>query len=323
LISAPALAGLAAGAAVTHALLYRLVLPLLASKKLPLPTVLLWCAPFALNLAATAGLVAVTAGMADLVRARELADLSRRMLIAFLACIVLSTLVLATFLPAARINPQQVLVAAGALHTLNVQLAITVARGSRSLANRTTVILVGASSVFPLLSLVLRHFPAAYGFSAENSATLHGLGELAYLLVPLAAAFVVVPWDNDTAARNARRAGAVGVMVMGLAFAAAARMPTVLYGHILYSTLRLEWALERASLGYAVPVSLAAGAAMAALVSRDRGHRQGGIGLWLWLAGGYNPLTPARILMSALAALLICRAVLGLGDERAEEAKES
>src|SRR5690606_38143441 len=129
------------------------------------------------------------------------------------------------------------------------------------------------------------------------------------------------PWDDHAAARNARRAGVAAVMVMGLAFAAAARMPAALYGHILYSTLRLEWALERASLGYAVPVSRAAGAAMAALVSRDRRHRQGGLGLWLWLAGGYNPLTPARILMSALAALLICRAVLSIGGERPEESK--
>jgi hypothetical protein len=136
--------------------------------------------------------------------------------------------------------------------------------------------------------------------------------------LPLAAAFVVVPWDDQPPARNARRAGAVAVALMAFAFAAAARMPSVLYGHILYSTLRLEWALERASLGYAVPVSLAIGAATAALASRDRAHRQGGIGLWLWLAGGYNPLTPARILMTALAALLLCRAALTLGAVRDE-----
>src|SRR5690606_14826943 len=97
----PALAGLTAGAATTHTLVYRVLLPLLASKKLPLPTLLLWCAPFALNLVAVAGLISVTAGLTELVRARGLTDLSRRMLIAFLGCIVLSTLLLATFLPAA------------------------------------------------------------------------------------------------------------------------------------------------------------------------------------------------------------------------------
>jgi hypothetical protein len=313
LAGVPALALLAAGAAVVHVLVYRLVLPLMVSHKLPLPTLLLWCAPFSLNLAAIAGLVALTGGVSDFVRARSLADASRRLLVGFLVCIVLSTLALATFLPEGRVNPQQILVAAGALHTMNAQLSIAVMRAARSLACRTTVALVAASSVFPLLSLLLRHFPGAERYSADGGAGLHGLGELAYLLVPLAAAFVVVPWENDASARSARRAGAVAVAVMALAFAAAARMPQVLYGHILYSTLRLEWALARASLGYAVPVSLAVGAAMAAVVSRDARYRQGGAGLWLWLAGGYNPLTPARILMTALAAMLLCRAALSVG----------
>jgi hypothetical protein len=317
LASVPALALLATAAAVVHALVYRLVLPLMVTQKLDLPVVLLGFAPFSLNLVASAGLIALSAGAIDLVRARSIADTPRRLVIAFLTCIVLSTLLLATFLPEGRVNPQQVLVAAGALHTLNVQLAIMVMRAVPSLACRTTVALVAASSFFPLISLLLRHLPSAQGMPSEASASLHGLGELAFLLAPLAAAFVVLPWEDTPSARNARRAGALAVVIMGLAFAAAARLPTELYGHILYSTLRLEWALERASLGYAVPVSLAVGAASAAIVSQDPRHRQGGAGLWLWLAGGYNPLTPGRILMTALAALLLCRAALSLGQGRA------
>jgi len=312
----PALALLATGAAVVNALVYRLVLPLLVSQKVTLPAVLLWCAPFSLNLTAAAGLVALGVSVVDLTRARWLADMSRRLLIAFLTCIVLSTLVFATFLPAGRVNPQQVLVAAGALHTLNIQLAITIFRALSSLACRTTLGLLAASSVFPLASLLLSNLPSTQGMPLDGSASLHGLGELAFLLVPLAAAFVVVPWGDTQAERNARRAGAVAVAVMALAFAAAARLPHEVYGHLLYSSLRLEWALERASIGYVVPVSLAVGAATSALVSRDRRHRQGGAGLWLWLAGGYNPLTPARILMTALAAMLLCRAVLTLGQLR-------
>jgi hypothetical protein len=106
---------------------------------------------------------------------------------------------------------------------------------------------------------------------------------------------------------------------MGLLFTAAARVPHELYGHLLYATLRLEWALERASLGYAVPVSLAAGAAMAATVSRNERYRQGGAGLWLWLAAGFNPLTPARLLMTALGALLVCRAVVAISEPSEEQ----
>lgn len=316
----PALASLAAGAALLHVVLYRLVLPLLISQKAALPTVLLWCAPFSLNLAATAGIVALISAVIDIVKAKALADSSRRLLIAFLACIVLSTLCLATFLPAGRVNPQQVLVAAGALHTLNAQLAITTVRVVQSLACRTTVLLVAISSLFPLFSLLLRHLPSSQGLVSEGSATLHGLGEFAFLLVPLAAAFVVIPWDDTPSGRSARRAGTIAVAVMALAFALAARMPQQLYGHLLYTSLRLEWALDRASLGYAVPVSLAVGAATASVVSRDPRHQQGGAGLWLWLSGGYNPLTPARILMTALAAMLLCRAALALGQTRSKKA---
>jgi hypothetical protein len=260
----------------------------------------------------------LTGSVSDFVRARTLADASRRLLIGFLVCIVLSTLALATFMPEGRVNPQQILVAAGALHTMNAQLSITVLRATRSLAARTTVALVAAASVFPLLALVMRHVPSTQHLAESGSAGLHGFGELAYLFAPMAAAFVVVPWEDQDAARAARRAGTVAAAIMALAFAAAARLPHVLYGHILYSTMRLEWAIEKASLGYAVPVSLAVGAATAALVSRDPRHRQGGAGLWLWLAGGYNPLTPARILMTGLAAMLVCRAVLSLSPRDGE-----
>ena len=113
------------------------------------------------------------------------------------------------------------------------------------------------------------------------------------------------------------------VCALALLVTAAAVGPHELYGHLLYATLRLEWALERASLGYAVPVSLAAGAAMAATVSRDERHRQGGAGLWLWLSAGFNPLTPARLLMTALGAMLVCRAVIAVSDPSDEQKRRN
>src|SRR5262245_26341249 len=81
LASVPALSLLAAGSAVVNALVYRLVLPLMVSQKLVLPAVLLWCAPFSLNLTAAAGMVALTTSVIDLTRTRSLSDTSRRLLI--------------------------------------------------------------------------------------------------------------------------------------------------------------------------------------------------------------------------------------------------
>jgi hypothetical protein len=209
-----------------------------------------------------------------------------------------------------------VLVAGGALHMLIVQLAMTTLRAEHSIAGRTTSVLLAASSLFALASMLLRHLqPLAHSaWAGAGIASLHGLGELSFLVTPTAAAFVMLPWSEDPPARRARRTGMIFVCIMALIFSAAARIPDALYGHLLYSTLRLEWALERASLGYAIPISLGVGAAAGACMGKDPRHRQGGAALWLWLVGGYNPLTPARILLTALGATLMCRAVLSLGE---------
>jgi hypothetical protein len=311
----PPLAFLASAAALVHTVLFRSLLPLLAGRGVTMPTLLALAAPYSLNLAACAGMVALAASSLEIVRARELTYLGRRIMIAMLAGVLLTTLAFATFLPSALVTPQLVLLAAGALHFYVVQIAMTTLRAHTTLAGRTTVALVATASLFPLISLIVRHLEpvSRWPFAHEGVASLHALGELAYLFVPIAAAFVVMPWEDDAAGRRARRAGAIAVVCMAVLFGAAARIPNSLYGHVMYSTLRLEWALERASLGYAVPVSLAVGAATAAVFSRDQRHRQGGAGLWLWLAGGYNPLTPARVFMAALAATLVCRAILGVG----------
>jgi hypothetical protein len=319
----PPLTYLAAAAAIGHVALYRLLLPLCASKGVGLPTLLTLAAPFTLNLAACAGIIALFVGTLEIVRAKELTNLGRRLVIASLAGVLITTVAFATFLPNGQLagQPQLVLLAAGALHTLVVQLSMMTLRSAESLAGRTTVALVAATSLFALASLIVRHAEpiSRWPFAYEGVASLHALGELAYLLVPIAAAFVISPWDDDPASRSARRAGAIAVFCMAVLFTAAARIPNAVYGHVMYSTLRLEWALERASLGYGVPLSLAVGAATSALVSRDQRHRQGGAALWLWLAGGYNPLTPARVFMSALAATLVCRAILGVGATRSKK----
>jgi len=319
----PPLAMLSALAALTHAVVARLCLPLLGDGRIELLRVLQAAARYALNLSACAGMVALTIGALDIVVARDLTYVSRRVVLAVLAGMLVCTLALATFLPNGTIGPQSqvVLLAAGALHVYVVQLMLATMRAETSLAGRTTVALVALASLFPLASLLVRHTEpmSHWAWAQAGVASLHALGELAFLLVPIAAAFVVLPWSDDVSGRAARRAGTLAVCGMAVLFGAAARIPNALYGHVMYSALRLEWALERASLGYAVPISLAVGAATAAVVSRDSRHRQGGAALWLWLAGGYNPLTPARVFMSALAATLVCRAILGVGAEASKK----
>jgi hypothetical protein len=315
---------LAAIAALVHLGTYRVLFPVLASKQHALPPLLLDSARFALNLAACSGLLALASCALACGRARELASASRRLLVLGLSAMLLSTLAIATFAAEGHLTPRWVLLATGATHALSVQLAMAALRIQTSLSGRTTAALVAAASLFPLSALLLRNWDSLGGTgSVQSIATLHGLGELAYLLVPIAAAFVVVPWSDEAHDKRSRSLGAIAVAVMGVLFAAAARLPDVLYGHILYMTLRLEWALEKASLGYAVPVSLAAGAAIAAATSRDSRHRQGGAGLMLWLAAGYNPLTPSRLLMAALGVALLCRAIVGLSWEPPEASGSS
>jgi hypothetical protein len=315
----PPLAVLAALAALVHLVVQKLLLPLMAVHKITLPTLLVLVAPFSLNLSVLAALVALGSGMVELVRA-PLTYLSRRLLVAGLSSILVSMLALCAFAPEGTFIVGHILLATGALHTLVVQVAMITLRSQESLAGRTTVSLIASASLFPLAALMIRHADAGFlSFLAHAEGTvpaLYGLGELGYLLMPIAAAFVVVPWESTSAGRFARRAGAFGVGITGLLFAAGATLPRELYGHVLYATLRLEWSLQKASLGYAVPVSLAAGAATAAIVSADPRKRQGGAGLLLWLAGGFNPLSPARLALSGLGAVLVCRAVLTLWEGR-------
>ncbi len=317
----PPMSALAAAAAVAHLSIARVLLPVLASQKRPLPTPLLVAAPFALNLAACAGMVGFAVSSYTLVRGPALGSMSRRVLVGFLASLVMSTFMLATFAPSAQLSTQQILLATGAVHTMSVQLAMAAIRVQRSLSGRMTAALVATASAFPLLTLLVRQwYPVGLPATGKGMSSLHGLGELAYLLVPIAAAFVVVPWAESPSARRARTLGAIATATMGMLFALAVRLPHGMYGHVLYASLRLEWALEKASLGYAVPVSFAAGAAVAATASRRPASREGGIGLFLWLAGGYNPLTPARLLITALGVSLLCRAVM-TADTRRDQAK--
>jgi hypothetical protein len=94
----PPLSMLAAVMAVLHLLLQKLVVPLMAAKKLSLPLLLLKVSPYALNLAVLSALIALAASVADLVRS-QLAHLGRRLLVAGLAGLLVSTLGLATLMP--------------------------------------------------------------------------------------------------------------------------------------------------------------------------------------------------------------------------------
>ncbi|MFM2419428.1 MAG: hypothetical protein RL385_4151 [Pseudomonadota bacterium] len=313
----PPLAYLATGAAVVHLLAQRIGLSLMASQKLTPPMFLLLAGPFALNLAAAAALVAFIAGSTELVRSGAMDTMRRRLFVTGLSAVLTSTAILSLVAPEAHVLPQHVMVATAATHMLVLQLSIVGVIGQRARAGRTAIALVSITSVTAVGSLLLRTLTILGDQRVAAVQTVHGLGELAFLLVPTASAFVVLPWDDSPAAKRARRAGFTAVCCMALAFTLAARLPGHLFSQLLFSTLKLEWALQRASLGYALPLSLGVGAAVAALAAPERRQRQGGAALWLWLCAGYNPLAPGRLLLLGLSVLLLCRAILAPQEEPA------
>lgn len=319
----PGLALFSAAAAMSHIQLRRVILPFWIGRGGLVPEWIMQTEPFVLALAFFATLVTHVWCISGFVQERAFAHPARRALMVMLSGVLISSVLIAGLVQA--LNPdiriRLVLMAAGACHALTWQIAMGTVRFDHSLSGRTTAGLIAAAALFPLGGLLLRHWQvlAHTQLAHEGIAGLHGLGELAYLLVPVAGAFAVVPWDDGPSGVRARRVGAVVVFLCGVVFAAASRMPEGTYGDYLYATLRLEWALERASLGYTVPVSLAMGAATAAVVSSDARHRQGGAGLFLWLAGGYNPLSPSRLLLLSAAVALICRATVGLAADAAQQ----
>lgn len=266
------------------------------------------------NLAAICGLVALTIALVAFLRTNVHAPVRRRLSIAGFAGIFLPTTALATLLPAERTSLQIVLFATGAANVLAVLLAVTAASRPAPRGIRVGMALVAASALLSFTALVVSLVePLAHLESGLIAAHwMRNVGEVAYLLVPLAVAVTVFPRGRTL---RSRVSIVVGVLAAGTTAALMWWGYSELHSDltvIVYGATRLELLLEALPQAYVVPIAIGFGVGCAALTSDDATHRQAGAAVLLIIAAGYAAKSPGRLLMMVLGTALLARATLVL-----------
>ncbi|MFW6051162.1 MAG: hypothetical protein ACODAU_08305 [Myxococcota bacterium] len=311
--TAPVLAMWAVGASLLSAVLNRVVLRTLDAG-VPHGFVVELHRWFALprNLAAIAGLVALTAGLYAFLRRRRVASLRRRVVLSSFAGIFLATITATTLMPSEWTRPRVVLFGTGAGSVLAVLTALIALRWRGPLGLRISVALFAASVFFALGGLVAQAVlpTRMWELSLYVVRSLRGLGEASYLLAPIAAVPSVRPLYPPRRARIGRLVGAVvGLAVLAVFVwgqqALGSDFPTILYG-----AQRLELLADEAALAYAAPLAVGFGIGAAALTSTSAPDRQAGGGVLLLLAGGHAPQSPSQLMMMVLGMTLLARALV-------------
>jgi hypothetical protein len=284
---------------------------------------------FPRNLAAVAGLVALTAGLYGFLRMAGYAGLIRRLTVSMVAGLLMPAFALATLMPAERVSMLVVVVALAASNLLAVLLGTVALRYPAGL-RRAAVASATASAAFVLTGLVVGTVRsiAASTVAPTLSTVAHHAGELAWHILPLFGLVALFRAQSGAPASEGKPPGRIVLALAGLialaVFAASFFLESTLHAHrfgtLVYGALRLT--LVPGTLawlnGWTVGVALAA--SLVGLASRSPARVQLGAAVALWLAAGYAPRAPGQLLDFTLAALLLARAaqaVTPIGRARA------
>lgn len=311
--SAPALALLAALAAVCDLVVNRVVLRGLADALGHGAAVDLarW-GMLPRNLAAVAGLVALGFALVDFIRIRGHLPLRRRIVLAAFAGIFLPTALLATVLPEEKTTTQVVLLATGAANVLAVLTGLTAVRFTSPPALRIGLAGAITAVFFAFAALVLAMLGTQLGWNTGYviASAMRRVGEIAYLLTAVPVGLAVF------AGRGEPRGQLQLALGLGAAFAL---MVAMFWGRlelraefavVLYGAQRVELFIDTFPLAYALPLALATGVGIAGLASASAAKRQAACGLLLVLAAGYSPKSPGPLLVMVLGLALLSRATM-------------
>lgn len=269
---------------------------------------------FARNLSVVSGLVALGFCLASLSSPKSGLPFSARGGIASFGWLLVPIVTLMTFLPRAWTRPELVIVVAGLAHATILLLVLAGMhwRSTRPVAVALVLTLVAAlSGVFSMVVNLVGE-RTYWEHSERLSNAFRWSGELAYLAVPLAIGSAIsIPWrelrGKATIAVAAVAAGAVAAGMIVWKHAVGRDLPDLLYG-----AMRLDFLPDRDFILYAIPLSVGAAVAVAAIMQKDAVRRQLGAGLLLLLSAGYAPRTPSALLMTVLGVALLARAAIAL-----------
>ena len=270
------------------------------------------------NLAAVAGIVALTASLIAFLHVPRHGRITRGLSLAGFGGIFVPIVAVATVLPEQMLERRWtylIVFAVGAGNVLSVLLALAAARRAAPHGIRVATGLVGTASFLTFASIALGAVQSigqsAFGFQVVLA--LSRGGELAWLVVPIIAAITVHP---DVWSRRGRIAAVLGVVALGLVLAAALWSRDEVgadFRVIVYGLLGTELFIDAVPSLYVVFLAIGVGIAVSALASGDKAHAQVGGAILLLYAAGFEPQAPARLLAMVLAAAMLARSSLALG----------
>ena len=317
--AAPALAWLAALAAVIDAVGTRLLLRLANDRELldvghQTLLQLKRLGDMSRNLAGIAGLIALGFALMDLIQPRPFVPLYQRIGFAGFAGVFLPTILLATLLPAERTTILVVLVAAGAANMLVLALSLSALRWKAPWGLRIGMGMIGAAAFFAFISLTtliigrLTLWEPAYPLGT----TLRHIGEAFY--VPAVISLSVDAFPREL--KGARKWAAVGAGVfVGVVIGTAYALPPAVLtperqAELLYGATHASLFTDTVPYVYAAAFGSASALCAAAVLSEDSSTQQIALGTLLVLGGGYAPSTPVTLLMLVLGVTLLARSVV-------------
>lgn len=281
-------------------------------------------ARFPRNLAAVAGLVALTASLFGFLRLPGYAPIGRRLSVAAFAGVFVPSVAVTAVLAPEHVRRKLVVFSLAAANVLVTLVALTAVRYRAELALRLAAALASASAFFSLLAVGLTQlaqaesgFWHAVGIALVESSgggeplvmAVRHVGELCWMGVLLACTVAVVRDGLVTKAR----ARVAAILVLALVTTAAlvtlrSGMGPYRFGLLLFGTFQLSLFVGAAPAFYAFPLGLGLASGLAGLLRPEPSLRQLGAGLLLWLVAGVAPHTPIQLLYMVLGALLLSRA---------------
>jgi hypothetical protein len=272
---------------------------------------------FFANLASIAGLFAMSVALFGFVRDAERAGLGRRLLVATFAGILLPTMALAVFFPKEQTSSEMVLFGVGAANVLAVAVTMNAARNARLFSARAVGVLCAGAALlaFPAQVVPVMARRQLEAWQLEALETLRDIGEMSYLMALLALTATVFPVARGTRDTLARLLSFAVLLPATWSFFEALSVSPRYAAELLRLSQGVDFFSEKLPVVYALPLALGISSALGSLAGSEPNRRQAGAGLLIWMAAGYAPCSPERLITFALAMTLIARALTASDDD--------
>ena len=311
--SSPPLSWMAATAAMAAMIINQLLLPAIGKTAAPaLLRSLDRVGAFVANLAAISGLVALAFGLVAFVQYNGLIRPRQRLTVGLVGLLFMPMITAATLFEREQTTTGIVLLGLGLAHLLSAHVCLCAIYATRRRYPRAIAGLGVGMAICALLAQLLVQMSHIWvnGWQVVAQSTLQTTGEIFYLLLLMGMTLLLWPTGRDRRSRFASVLGSIVLpLVLGALFIAERNLRGD-YTLLLYHAQRVTLFIDTWPRAYSIPIGLAVASLVAAPIGGGPVRVQAAAGAMLLLASGYAPLAPGRLLTSALAFVLISRAIM-------------